>query len=88
MRLIDTDKLSVTPIDVTDLPKDRCLMCYLEDDVKQAPTVNAIVIPDGATNGDVIELIAKRKPFIDTFGAPYLVFRKDWWNSPYKGGQG
>lgn len=41
-------------------------------------------IPEGTTNGDVIKSIAKREPFIDTFGSPYMVFKKEWWDAPYK----
>ena len=43
-RLINADKLVITPIDVTDLPQDRCLRVVLWDDVENAETVDAIPI--------------------------------------------
>lgn len=42
MRLINADKLAITPIDVTDLPQDRCLRVVLWEDVEKAETVDAI----------------------------------------------
>lgn len=38
-RLIDADALEVCPIDITDLPKDKCLMVFLAEDVNNAPTI-------------------------------------------------
>lgn len=66
--------------------------------------VNAIEIPDNATNGDVIKaMFPKGKvrrevscthdktvfsfPDGTYFGAECR-FNTDWWNAPYKGGQG
>ena len=43
-----------------------------------------ITVPQGATNGDIIEAITNRKPMIDAFGSPYMVFSEKWWNTPYK----
>lgn len=43
-RLIDADALGITPIDITDLPYRECLMVYLAEDVKDAPT---IIEPEG-----------------------------------------
>lgn len=37
--LIDKSKLEVCPIDITDLPTDRCLMVYLADDVDNAKVI-------------------------------------------------
>ena len=36
-RYIDADKLGVVSIDITDLPTDHGLMCYLAEDVDNAP---------------------------------------------------
>lgn len=36
------------------------------------------------TNGEKIEEMTGRKPFVDNFGSPYMIFSKDWWNSEYK----
>lgn len=35
-RIIDMDKLAITPIDITDLPHDRCLMVYYPEDLEDA----------------------------------------------------
>lgn len=37
--LIDRKDLFVTPIDVTDLPTDKCLMVYYAEDIEDAPTI-------------------------------------------------
>lgn len=37
--LIDRKELEVVPIDITDLPKDRCLMVYLAEDVDGAKAI-------------------------------------------------
>ncbi len=45
------------------------------------PIYNAIIIPDGATNGDMIKAMFPN----DSRG--FLVVnigRNDWWNTPYK----
>lgn len=54
-----------------------------------APTINAIPIPEDATNGDVIKTIL---PFVEVIENEHGVFiniqnvllDKDWWNAPYK----
>lgn len=69
--------------------------------INKAETVDAIIIPPNATNGDVIKAIYPDNKFlIDTFwgmidtsftGKKYehhLAFPVSWWNAPYKkGGQ-
>ena len=37
--LIDKSKLEVCPIDITDLPTDKCLMVYLAEDVENAKVI-------------------------------------------------
>lgn len=37
--LIDRRKLPLAFIDITDLPTDRCLPVYLQEDVDDAPTI-------------------------------------------------
>ncbi len=39
---IDREELSVTPIDITDLPTDKCLMVYLAEDVDSLPTADVV----------------------------------------------
>jgi len=100
MRLIDADELVVESIDITDLPTDHGLMVYRAEEVDDAPTVNAVVIPDNATNLDVFTKIFKGTPDLDT--CPVFCISKDdvqcecdvntckcgdWWNIPYKKGE-
>lgn len=56
--------------------------------------VNAIPIPDGVTNGDMIMAMfpnAKANVFVKEVGVKgldtYSTFTKKWWNAPYKGGK-
>lgn len=35
-RVIDMNKLAITPIDITDLPYDKCLMVYYPEDLDEA----------------------------------------------------
>lgn len=38
-RLIDVDKLPISPIDITDLPYGKALAVVLLEDIEKAPTV-------------------------------------------------
>lgn len=40
---------------------------------------------DHLTHGKLICLIAKKKPLIDTFGNPYMIFDHKWWNRTLEG---
>jgi len=45
MRLIDADALPITPVDITDLPKDgTALIVYSKENVDNAPTVDAVEV--------------------------------------------
>lgn len=46
--------------------------------------VDFIEIPEGATLGDMVKLIADDEPMIDVFGNPYMCFTKSQWDSPYR----
>lgn len=50
--------------------------------------VKAVILGESTkprcTNGEKIEEMTGRKPFIDDFGSPYMIFSKKWWNSEYK----
>ena len=82
MRLINADERR-TEID----EKDRWV-------VDNASTVRAIAIPEGATNGDVIETMLPNaeidtnpySPSVDIFVGGILMMRVDrnWWDAPYK----
>ena len=80
-RLIDISELSPYPIDITDLPGDKCLIAYLADDVDNAPTV--LTIPDNPTNGNMVKTV------FDDYGYNLIKERLEhfkWWNAPYKRG--
>lgn len=52
---------------------------------------NGVVIPDNATNGDVIRALFPNNHIDEMshtvwIGYDDMAFRKCWWNSPYKGG--
>jgi hypothetical protein len=62
--------------------------------VKDKHCKSAILIPDGATNGDMIMAMfpnAKANVFAKEVGVKgldaYSTFTKKWWNSPYEGGK-
>lgn len=47
MRLIDADALPITPVDITDLPKDgTALIVYSKENVDNAPTVDIVQCKD------------------------------------------
>ena len=92
-RYIDADKLTVK-LNETQIEFDRNY--YGLGEVKQivdnAPTVDAIEIPNGATNGDMIKTIfpnieiegigGEIKCIAAQNGTSY--FALDWWNAPYE----
>lgn len=87
MRLIDADKLPLDKIDDAN---------YGSNYIRIAPTVDAIPIPKGATNGDMIKAMfpnisINEKEFTDLVMVYKLdhhrkAFSEDWWNAPYKEG--
>lgn len=42
-RIIDMDKLAIAPIDITDLPHDKCLMVYYPEDLDDATILEGTV---------------------------------------------
>lgn len=42
-RIIDMDKLAITPIDITDLPHDKCLMVYYPEDLDDSTILEGTV---------------------------------------------
>lgn len=94
MRLIDADKLDECLQSMADLEWNKQVGSSkgLEDAIDiiyDTPTVNAIVIPEGATNGDVIKAMFPNfhtNEMSHTIWVGYddMSFRKEWWNSPYK----
>lgn len=98
MRLIDADELNKR---FESSCTTECACCPYSDDncglVHEADTVNAIVIPEGATNGDVIKALFPNIKINDIdclkmiyTGIDYknmigfnLDATKEWWNAPY-----
>ena len=95
MRLIDADKLDECLQSMADLEWNKQVGSSkgLEDAIDiiyDTPTVNAIVIPEGATNGDMImALFPNASVYEHNGGSTYSVnneynFNTTWWNAPYK----
>jgi hypothetical protein len=106
MRLIDAEALEeefnwiekvTNESSIVDKEKHKTLMEDIER-IQNALTVNAIPIPDGATNGDMIMAMF---PNLTIYGIDkendciticiddifYQKFRYSWWNAPYEGGK-
>ena len=96
-RLIDADKFSA--ISYIEKSKDFTEgVEFVINMIDNAPTVQAIPIPDNATNGDVIQAvfpdieISDGKGLSKVYtGIPYgeliganIDCMRDWWNKPYK----
>ena len=80
--------------------KDGTFSFKLNEVVKQAIR-NGVILPDNATNGDMIKAVFPNVQVVDAgihritaiFGDCHnMMYRnsydEDWWNAPYKGGQG
>lgn len=65
------------------LPKHtNSLPIKADDKVEPYKKVDVIIIPDGATNGDMLKAVF---PDESTFnGGECVGFKKEWWNAPYK----
>ena len=46
--------------------------------------IDAIPIPDGATNGDMIKAVFPLEVWLQMKARE---FNKSWWNAPYEGGK-
>lgn len=83
MELISKD----TAIRVVDSGRNRQ---QLVDMMRAVPPVNAIEIPDGATNGDVIMAIYPSGEYQQTsrYNIVFdgVIYEVEWWNAPYKNG--
>ena len=76
----------------------RGFKTFLSEFIQQCGIVDAIPIPDGATNGDMMKTMFPDIESIETVyvcGIPYVrvlfkgqseikIFDLDWWNAPYK----
>jgi hypothetical protein len=104
MKLVDIDKCDrqvfYKELGTKD-GKDVCIFAETVFDMLEAlPPVNAIPIPEGATNGDMIKVMFPNieadeiqtntggyidVKYLDTTDAcDSTAFRRDWWNAPYK----
>jgi hypothetical protein len=66
------------------------------EEIAKAPTVPAILIPENATNGDVLKRLLYGKAIITEFIHDVNIsvnnnvigqFDMEWWRSPYKRGE-
>ena len=79
MRIIDADKYWKELLATYDDPSIELEV------LDRQPLVSAIIIPEGATNGDMIkdmfpDLVNSNMDLVDVFNNA-----KSWWNAPYKG---
>ena len=89
MRLIDADKLLTKAQDYGEGQEKLILIDPYY--VKKAETVQAIPIPDNATNGDMIKAMFPNVPVkifedMNTVIFGNAQFDLEWWNAPYKRG--
>ena len=68
----------------------KATSCYRTNTLEEA-VINGIVLPDNATNGDVIKALYLNDMFKIEQGlyinkARTMYFDIDWWNSPYNHG--
>ena len=91
MRLINADKIH------PDVRTQHGALAISQGQLAYAETVNAIPIPEDATNGDVIKAVFPNIEREDNYGdadfyllngkstyTPKLITFKSWWNAPYK----
>lgn len=74
MRLIDADKIH------PDVRTQHGGLAISQGQLAYAETVNAILIPDNATNGDIIKALFPK--IDDNFSN--VIDLKLWWNAKYK----
>lgn len=79
MRLIDADKLYFDCTTIWGYPTVG------KSQIENAPTISAVPIPEGATNGDVLKALFPKKEWLQVMA----VCERDkdikgWWNAPYK----
>lgn len=71
---------------------DKLYKLAYERGKAEVPTINAIILPDNATNGDVIDTMfcgsyGTNGEYVHVYGVGgngLLTFTKEWWNAPYK----
>ena len=90
MKLIDADKIH------PDIRTEHGMLGISQGQLAYAPTINAIPIPEGATNGDMVKMIFPDSKILDVGDQKriwlpnhnqYLInCSLEWWNSPYKRG--
>ncbi len=88
MRLIDKDKT------MEEIPIDVCDGFEVTDIIEKMPTVQAIPIPEGATNGDMMKIMFTHMDYQERNNVTLNIkgqtieftgmALKEWWNAPYK----
>ena len=93
MRLIDGNALQIEMMDrgVDHIQTDD--LAEINQIIDAAPTIDAVILPKGATNGDMIktmfsnvEIKEKNNVYEVYFGVGTAIqfFNHQWWNAPYK----
>ena len=77
MRLIDADKFEVVSFTQESEDFTRGVE-YMVDKIDNTPTVNAIAIPDNATNGDMIKALFDCKIVEETHSTYTVNISKDY----------
>jgi hypothetical protein len=98
MRLVDVDELLSKGYEcVTEF--DKWGEAYNCEELDELPTVNAIVIPENVTNGDMyLHMFPNAKVvgseyhgvhdyIVVEVGNDTVEFPMSWWNAPYKKGE-
>ena len=92
MRLIDVDTININDTVRGNNDFAECIRDAVKTTLDNALTVNAIIIPEGATNGDMItaifpnvEVKEKNNGYEVYFGVGTAIqfFNHQWWNVPY-----
>jgi len=93
MRLIDADKI------YPDVRTQRGALAISQGQLAYAKTVNALLIPEDATNGDVIKAMFpnasihyhKADELVDDYVSVNIIgcdiqqdYSAEWWDAPYK----
>jgi len=87
----------IKPYDTSD-KKDKALYNFALSEMMGTPNANAISIPEGATNGEMLKSMFPNVEIEGIWGLEGLqcvavsiglgtsYFALDWWNAPYKRG--
>lgn len=97
MRDLEMNETGRDFLEDAELPKHTNPLPKEDNDIKPYEKLNAIIIPEGATNGDMImAMFLNIESRLDEKTGIILVkwtdgttktFKASWWNAPYKKGE-